>query len=278
MDFIVEHNIDVFFPCIDFEILKISENKDLIETATGVTIMVDDIQKVKIANDKFLTFEFLKKHSFLVPKTCIPVSAEVVSDFVKKVGFPIIAKKRVGRGGVGMKIINTYIEARGYINLDDYILQEYIHGDDYEITAGVYLGDNGKVFSICILLRELKNGATYRAKRIINKKVESYLSQVAETLGMKYLNIQARLFKDEAYIFEFNGRFSGTTGIISRVFNAPEMFIREKLLNEKLPKIDNTEIFYVMRYMEEVIVDEKTMKKLEERSLFKDERYSGLWS
>jgi carbamoyl-phosphate synthase large subunit len=278
IDFIVEHNIDVFFPCIDFEILAISENKSQIESATGVTIMVDDFHKVKIANDKFLTYEFLKNNSFLVPSTCIPVSNDVVSDFVEKVGFPIIAKKRVGRGGMDMKIINTSTEARGYIDFHDYILQEYIHGDDHEITAGVYLSDNGKVISICILLRELKNGSTFRAKRIINKKLESYLSLVAETLGMKYLNIQARLFSNEAYIFEVNGRFSGTTGIISRVFNAPEMFIREKILNEKLPKIDNTEIFYAMRYMEEVIVGEKTMKKLEERSSVKDGRYTGLWS
>ena len=48
------------------------------------------------------------------------------------------------------------------------------------------------------------------------------------TRPIKYLNIQARLFNNEVYIFEFNGRFSGTTGIISIVFNAPEMFIREK--------------------------------------------------
>ena len=63
VNFISENNINVFFPCIDSEIKKISENKKLIEQKTNAIVMVDDIEKVDISDDKFKTYEFLKNNS-----------------------------------------------------------------------------------------------------------------------------------------------------------------------------------------------------------------------
>ena len=65
---------------------------------------------------------------------------------------------------------------------------------------------------------------------------------------------------------ELNGRFSGTTGIISRIFNAPEFFIRERLLKENIEYRKNNEIFHVMRYYEELYANQEKVDSLLKRS------------
>ena len=83
---------------------------------------------------------------------------------------------------------------------------------------------------------------------------------------MKYLNIQFRLKNGKVCPFELNGRFSGTTGIISNVFNAPEMAIRELILKENISPLLHSEKFYVMRYYEEVFATQEQRDKLIARS------------
>ena len=86
---------------------------------------------------------------------------------------------------------------------------------------------------------------------------------------MKYVNIQGRLKNNRLYIFELNGRLSGTTGIISRVFNAPELFLRERIFGEPIKRVVNNDEFYVMRYFEDIIVSQSSMDDLLDRSSYK---------
>ena len=96
--------------------------------------------------------------------------------------------------------------------------------------------------------------------------MESYICEIAKKLDLTYVNIQFKLKNKLPCPFEFNGRFSGTTGIMSRVFNAPDMWIRENLLNEQVTMYTNINKFYVMRYAEEIYTTQEEIKKLIERS------------
>ena len=69
VDFINKHNIDVYFPTVDSTLLKISKNKEFIENKTNVKIFIDNLEKVKICDDKYLTNKFLIENSFYAPKT-----------------------------------------------------------------------------------------------------------------------------------------------------------------------------------------------------------------
>ena len=66
--------------------------------------------------------------------------------------------------------------------------------------------------------------------------------------------------------FELNGRFSGTTGIIGNVFNAPEMAIRELVLKENVFPFLHSRKFYVMRYYEEIFATQEQREDLLTRS------------
>ena len=90
--------------------------------------------------------------------------------------------------------------------------------------------------------------------------------RIARALGMKYLNIQSMRRGDELVPFEFNGRLSGTTAMVSRVFNAPEMFIRERILGERIARVDNPVRFVAMRYYEEVYATPEQIDALLARS------------
>ena len=259
-------NIDIFFPCVDSEIYKIAISKKMIEKHTNVCVCVDSPEKIMVADDKYNTYNFLKQNNFHHPKTVIPAKLDDIDSIIDKVGFPLIAKKRISQGSTRINVIYTYASARSYIGKTEYILQEFLLSNKGEYTAGLYIGDDNKAKGICILKRELKNGSTYRAERIFNADWDKQLIEIAEKLGLKYVNVQWREKNGCLYPFEFNGRFSGTTGIIGRVFNAPEMFIRERILNEHINFTNTSEKFYVMRYFEEIFSTEEKMNALKLRS------------
>jgi len=255
--FINKYQIDIFFPCIDLEIPVISENKDKIEAETSCKVFVDDFYKIQICNDKYMTAKYLEDFSLPHPETDLVATVEHNK-------FPVIIKSREGCGSKDIHLINSKEEIKPFLNNKDYIIQEYLEGDEY--TAGVYLGDDNKIKGVCILKRTLKDGSTYTAERILDLQLEEEIATIATHVRMKYLNIQFRLKNGKVCPFELNGRFSGTTGIISNVFNAPEMAIKELVLKQKISPFLHSEKFYVMRYYEEIFATQDQREKLLARS------------
>ena len=47
--------INIFFPCVDFEIPKVALNKEKLESDTPAKIFVDEFDKVEVCNDKYKT-------------------------------------------------------------------------------------------------------------------------------------------------------------------------------------------------------------------------------
>jgi len=257
-ELINKHNIDVFIPCVDSEILKVSTNRGHIENKTNCLVAVGYAPRVMICEDKYLTYSFLKDHGFSYPET------HLASESARHHHFPLILKSKRGCGSKEVVEIDTPEHYHGMQMSDHQILQEKLLGDEY--TAGIYLGTDAEVKGICIFKRKLKNGSTYHAERIIDEEMEAVLCSMAKTLGLPYVNIQFKLKDGVPCPFEFNGRFSGTTGIISRVFNAPEMYLKERFFNEVVEPVHNVEKFYVMRYYDEIYANEEQVKALIGRS------------
>ena len=257
IEFINKYQIDIFFPCIDLEIPVISKNKDKIEAETSCKVFVDDFYKIQICNDKYMTAKYLEDFSLPHPETDLVATVEHNK-------FPVIIKSREGCGSKDIHLINSKEEIKPFLNNKDYIIQEYLEGDEY--TAGVYLGDDNKIKGVCILKRTLKDGSTYTAERILELQLEEEIATIATHVRMKYLNIQFRLKNGKVCPFELNGRFSGTTGIISNVFNAPEMAIKELVLKQKISPFLHGKKFYVMRYYEEIFATQDQREKLLSRS------------
>lgn len=248
---IKKRKIDVFVPTVDGEIKKISSEKSRIELETGAKVFVDDINKIAITDDKLETSRYLEKNGFPHPLS-ISAGDPYVVDFLKKNTFPLIVKRRTGRGSQDVFIAKTIDDIQPFLGNPKFMLQEWLDPTQGEYTSGIYIGNDGYIKGACTFCRKLKGGSTFVAKRIVERELEKPLEEIALSLGLKYLNIQSMKRGRVLIPFEINGRLSGTTSIVSQLFNPLEMFIRENLLGEPLQRIENHQRFVAMRFYEEV--------------------------
>lgn len=257
--------IQVYFPTVDGEIVKIAQAKARIESETGAVVFVDDPARVSVCDDKFQTVEFLRSHGFAYPASAV-ASEDTTSDLVARLGYPLIAKKRSGKGSQHVHVVNSEAELVRYLGDADFVVQEWLDPAAGEYTSGIYLGDDGLVKGACTFRRQLKAGSTFIAERIVDPALEAPLEDMARALGMKYLNVQSMRRGNELVPFEFNGRLSGSTAMVARLFNAPEMFLRERLLGERLERVDNPARFVAMRYYDEIYATPDQIDALMTRS------------
>lgn len=264
VDFINKHKIDVYFPTVDSTLLKISKYKKFIENKTNVKIFIDNLEKVKICDDKYLTNKFLIENEFYAPKT-VSMDDLNLDEFLLKNKYPLILKTKSGNGAKNILRVNNYEELKPFVGNSLWLLQEFLNIDN-EITSGIYIGRDEEVKGIYILKRTLKSGSTHHAERIIDENLEKQLISIAKKMHMQYLNIQAVYENNKVLPFEFNGRLSGTTGAMRQIFNVPEMFIKEYILKEHIAPNKNKEKIFFTRYNEEIIYTQKDIDNLKERS------------
>ena len=89
VDFINKYKIDVYFPTVDSTLLKISKNKEFIESKTNVKIFIDNLEKIEICDDKYLTNKFLVKNSFYAPKTVSMDDLNLNEVYVKRLEYEL---------------------------------------------------------------------------------------------------------------------------------------------------------------------------------------------
>ena len=264
VDFINKYKIDVYFPTVDSTLLKISKYKNFIENKTNVKIFIDNLEKIEICDDKYLTNKFLVKNSFYAPKT-VSMDDLNLNEFLSKNNYPLILKTKNGNGAKNVLKINNCEELKPFIGNSSWLLQEFLNIEN-EITSGIYIGEDKEIKGIYILKRTLKSGSTHHAERIIDETLEKQLIDIAKKMDMKYLNIQAVYENNKVLPFEFNGRLSGTTGAMRQIFNIPEMFIKECILKEYISPSDNKEKIFFTRYNEEIIYTQNDIDNLKTRS------------
>lgn len=262
--FINKHKIDVYFPTVDSTLLKISKCKEFIENKTNVKIFIDNLEKVKICDDKYLTNKFLVDNGFCAPKT-ISMDDSSLNEFLLKNGYPLILKTKSGNGAKNVLKVNHYEELKPFISNSSWLLQEFLNIEN-EITSGIYTGKDKEIKGIYVLKRTLKSGSTHHAERIIDDNLEKQLIDIAKKMDMQYLNIQATYENNKLLPFEFNGRLSGTTGAMRQVFNVPEMFIKEYILKKYISPSKNKEKIFFTRYNKEIIYTQKDIDNLKLRS------------
>lgn len=264
INFLNKYDIDVYFPTVDSSLIKIAKNKEMIEIKTKAKVFIADFEKIQICDDKYVTNKFLIENNFDAPNT-ISMDDNDIEQFVSKNSYPFILKTKSGNGAKNIIKISNFEELKPFIGNSAWLLQEFLDIQN-EITSGIYIGDDEEIKGIYILKRTLKCGSTYQAERVLDKELETKLIAIAKKMKMKYLNIQATYDKGILLPFEFNGRLSGTTGAVRTIFNAPEMYIREKILREPLAPSQNNQKIFFARYNEEVVYTQKDMDDLVQKS------------
>lgn len=207
-----EEKIDAVLVGTDIELPLFAERKTDLENKFPVKVIVSNPDVIKIANDKWLTAQFLKLNGFPYPVSALTSDKKNIEELKKTTAYPLIAKPVDGARSKGIKIINNekdLNEVCSYAN--NLVVQELLSEEEGEFTTGCIVVD-GRCKAIVSLKRDLRDGNTYRAYRQGEHEHDSLIAKIAEKLGVDGpSNFQYRIRNGEPVIFEINGRFSGTT-------------------------------------------------------------------
>lgn len=198
---IKEYNVDIIIPSSEPELRFFSENK--ITSILNVPLITANQKSMEIGFDKYKTAEFLKKNNLPYPWT----------SFVKEgkpKELPCILKNPTGCGSKNIyKVDEDTFEVFSRLNPDS-ILQELLLPDDQEYTCGVYGTKSGEIRTV-VFKRTLQGGFTGKGELINNNEIDDILKSLAKALNLKgSINVQLRLTKKGAVVFEINPRFSST--------------------------------------------------------------------
>jgi carbamoyl-phosphate synthase large subunit len=245
----------------DVELMTFAQNRSDLEADYQTRVVVSSPRVISIADDKWLTYKFLKDNYFPYPKTTLIAG---LTDFLRECDFPLVVKPRVGARSAGVSLVKDDGELRAALALaHNPVIQECVATPDAEFTSGL-LVVNGSVTAVVTMRRDLRDGNTYRAYVQPNAAYNSLLAEVAAALGgFGPLNFQFRVADGVPKIFEINARFSGTTPLRALAgFNEVDVLLRHIILGEPI-RTPQLRPYTILRYWSEIAVEADQISKLE---------------
>ena len=213
IEIVKQFSIDAIFVGTDVELPIFSKYKEEFLEKYKCKVIVSSEEVVAIANDKFLTADFLKNNGFPYPFSVMANKKENLIEIEEKLGFPLFAKPFDGARSLGIKKIDNHDELMEiYDPNSNLVVQQFLSEENGEYTSGCTVV-NGVCKAIVTLKRDLRDGNTYRTYRDEQtSKYDDFIKVIAEKLKPDGpVNFQFRIFDEKPVIFEINGRFSGTT-------------------------------------------------------------------
>lgn len=153
---------------------------------TGVQMFISDPAAVGIANDKLLTAMKLREHGIPVPRTLSREELSDVCEAGEHLGYPCLAKPRVGRGGRGVVLFSSTSEAATERRAD-IILQEFMPGEECDVNLFAYPA--GNVRSVAVLRKTVMEdgiiGNAMAVERVCQADMVEIALRVSATLALE---------------------------------------------------------------------------------------------
>jgi carbamoyl-phosphate synthase large subunit len=260
-DLLNEERPDAVCVGTDMELSLLAARKDELEITYKTKIIVSSPEVVRIADDKYLTYKFMKDNNFNPPASCLAGEEERL---VEECGFPLIVKPRIGARSVGVhKVKNQYELKRALDKVSNPVIQECVGDDNNEYTAGSIYFD-GECKATIVMRRDLRDGNTFRAYVDKYSKLNEQVRLICNALKpFGPANFQFRLSKDgEPRVFEINSRFSGTTPLRMHAgFNELDMVLGYLFFNKPIIQPEVSKLTIMRHWTETVIRDEELITK-----------------
>lgn len=255
------NRVDVVMVGSEFDLVFFSENRALIESETGALVIVAPLETVNIANDKWLTTEFLRGKGLPFAEAWLPSSLTDAISVANRWGYPIVLKTRRGTSSRHVHIVKDQrVLEDCYPSTPMPMLQRVIGPPtselDCEYTCSVFKMPDGRIMGPFTARRTVRGGTSWHVEVAHFAQLTDLLLAIGQAMDfVGSLNVQLMLTESGPIPFELNSRFSGTTAIRAHFgFNEPEMALRAYYYHEDVP----TPVIrsgVVMRYHEEVFVD-----------------------
>lgn len=264
-DIIQRESVDLILVGTDAELPIMSRERIRLEKAFDLTVVVSPTEAVRIADDKWLTADFLRETGHPFAASARLDEASEVAELVDRLSFPLFAKPRRGARSVGAQIISNNDDlARLQKRTSDYVLQEMLPDESGEFTAGC-LVINGHCEAIVTMKRDLRDGNTFRAFLDTSGKFDHELSSIAESVGADGpVNLQFRVRDGLPVVFEINARFSGTTPLRAIYgFNEVEAMVNYCLDGTPI-KVADLNPGVIMRAWSDILVPAEELAQLDQ--------------
>ncbi len=209
----------------DLVIPTVSEELPVLAQATDwpAPLALAPREGVLLANDKWLTWQRLKERNVPVPRAMLPSHVQSDDHVAHTIGWPCIAKPRVGRGGRNV-IVYQKTDFDELRTLDDrFILQEFVPGVEY--APNVYIRRLGGSVVVPLRKTALKEGMIGNALSVVrddSADVAALACAAARALGLTgALDIDIRRRSDGIpVVLEVNARFGAHSAHAPEVLRA----------------------------------------------------------
>lgn len=196
----IKRDIDVLIPLMDFELPVLSKNRNVFEKE-GVKIWVSNYETITNCLDKKQNYSFCKQSNIPIPDSYF--------EFNNNIEPPIIKKRILGSGSVGLEIIDNKSQKSDFEEGRD-MLQVFIEGKEYGMD--IFNDYEGNYVHSCFREKILmRSGETDKAKTFYDKNLELQARKISSAFkhrgNMDIDFIQTK--SGDIYFIDFNPRFGG---------------------------------------------------------------------
>lgn len=259
---LLRNKIDVVMVGSEFDLEFFSRNKATIESRTDALIIAAPLETVRIADDKWLTAEFLRGKGLPYAESRLPDGLDDAVKVADEWGYPVVLKTRRGTSSRHVHIVrDRRMLEECYSSTPLPMLQRVIDIPTSELhteyTCSVFKTPDGKILGPFTARRTVRGGTSWHVEVAHFDELNEVLLAIGRAMDfIGSLNIQLMLTEKGPVPFELNARFSGTTAVRAHFgFNEPEMALRAYYYREDIPApVIRPGI--ALRYHEEVFIDD----------------------
>ena len=256
-----KNRIDVVMIGSEFDLEFFSLNKGEIESRAGSLVIVAPPTTVAIANDKWLTAEFLRENGLPYAEAYLPRDKKDALRLAEQWGYPIVLKTRRGTSSQHVYVVKDASSLNKlFPETPAPMLQRVIDMPSNELgseyTCSVFKAAEGTMLGPFTARRTVRGGTSWLIEVAPFEILHAPLLAIANSLDfVGSLNVQLMLTKEGAIPFELNSRFSGTTAVRAHFgFNEPAMALHSFFYKETVPPPE-VRSGVAMRYHEEVFIE-----------------------
>lgn len=205
IDICNKENIALIVPTIDTELLKLAENKEIIEHETNSKLLLSDMNVINICCDKNNTQLFFEKNGFGVPKQ-ISQEELLKGDY----SFPLFIKPKDGSSSINTFKIENKSELDFFINyVKEPIVQDFMEGTEYSVD--VFCDFESQPITIVPRIRlATRGGEIAKGKIVKDREIICDIKRLVNILKpIGHITVQCMKTKNGIEYIEINPRFGG---------------------------------------------------------------------
>jgi carbamoyl-phosphate synthase large subunit len=227
IEYCKKFNISAVISLFDIDLMVLAQNQKIFDN-NSIKLILAPEESIRVCNDKWETYLFLKNNGIKTPKTFLRI--EQVTEAISKneIQFPLIVKPRWGMASLGIykvddyaelevlykrsrkETFNSYLKYESRLTEDEStIIQEYLKGNEYGLDVindfqGNYVNTFAK-WKISMRAGETDIGKTVDNEPFI--ETAKLLSREIKQLGI--LSVDCIEQNGEINVIEMNCRISG---------------------------------------------------------------------